>query len=105
MVRLVTVHRRLPDLPDLFDPSGIDILRREQRQPLVRSVVIGREELTAPLPGMVNIPEPTRIARPVFGRFELTLAEGIVVASPGPGEALFHAQAGHQLSEAVSDHR
>ena len=91
MLSIVTVHRRLPDLPDLVDPAGMDMLRREQRQPLVRPLVIGREEFAAPLPGMINVPEPNRIAGLVSGGLELALAEGVVVAHPGPGEALFHA--------------
>ena len=71
MFRVVTVHCRLPDLPDRFDPAGIDILRREQRQSLVRTLVVSREELGTPLPGMVNVSEPARIAGPVLGGVEL----------------------------------
>ena len=71
MFRVVTVHCRLPDLPDRFDPAGIDILRREQRQSLVRTLVVSREELGTPLPAMVNGPQPARIAGPVLGGLEL----------------------------------
>lgn len=102
MLGIGTVHRGLPDLPDLFDPSGVDILRRERRQPFVRPLVVGQEKLVAPLPGMVNIPERTYVAGLVLGVFEPVLAEGVVVAHLGSRQALLHAQAGHQLGKAVA---
>jgi len=88
MVGIVPIHRGLSDFPDRLDLTGIDILRREQGQSLVGSAVVGREEGLAPFAGMLLVTEPARVAGPVFGGFELALAEGVVVADPGSREAL-----------------
>ena len=99
------ILRGLADLPHGLDLTGVDILRREQRQSFVGSAMVGREEGMAPFPGMVCIAESAWIAWPVLGGLELALAEGVVVADPRSGEALLDIQAGHEIGKAVGDHR
>lgn len=84
----------LPDLPHFFKSSGVEVLRREQRQAFVGSAAIGWEELRAPLPGVVIAAEAARITRPVLDGLELALAERVVVADSRPRVAALNTQVG-----------
>jgi hypothetical protein len=59
----------------------MDNCRREQEQSVMGPLVEARPECLTQFAGMLLI--SGRVAGPVFGGFELTLAEGVVVADPG----------------------
>ena len=105
MRRIVPVHGRLSHLPERFELSGVEILGRKQCQAFMRPTAVGREELAAPLSGVVIVSEATGVARPVLGGLELAFAERIVVAHARSREASFYAQVREQIAEAVRDHR
>ena len=86
------IHGCLSDLPQGFDLAGVEILRREQRQALMGTLLISREELSAPLTGVIDAIEPSWIGGPVLGGLELTFAERIVIADSGSREALVDPQ-------------
>ncbi len=105
MTLVLTIQGGLPGAGDAAIAPGEDLFGREVGQAtMMVDVVVPLKIVLAPLPGVADVLETSRVIGLVLQGFELALADRVVVADAGPAVATGHAQFGHQVEVGACNH-